>query len=58
MKEDIGKNVDSENSQREEVSSFAEARKSYIKMLAKLLAAEILIEEGMIDENSTHLIEN
>ncbi len=57
MKEEVSTNGNSGDDRREEYQSFAEARRSYIKMLAKLLAIEILIEEGIIDEDNRHLLE-
>jgi hypothetical protein len=36
---------------------FAEAKRNYLQMLAKLFAIEILIEEGVVDEDSAFLLE-
>lgn len=57
MKEEVSTNRNSGDGRREEYQSFADARRSYIKMLAKLLAIEILVEEGIIDEDSRLLLE-
>jgi hypothetical protein len=37
--------------------SFADAKRNYLQMLAKLFAIEILIEEGVVDEDSAFLLE-
>ena len=58
MKVEEGYNKEADTNFCEENNqTFAEAKKSYLHMLAKLLAIEILIEEGIIDKESSHLLE-